>query len=92
MASPENLFPAIDYQQFPGAAVGPLPAPAQLQREYRRREPETRPLHRIVRTHLETFLAEPSLHGGDGYPRFVERELRRYLDCGILAHGWYITD
>jgi len=25
---------------------------------------------------------------GTGYPRFVENEFRRYLDCGILAHGF----
>ncbi|MBD3162023.1 MAG: hypothetical protein GF346_06985 [Candidatus Eisenbacteria bacterium] len=25
---------------------------------------------------------------GDGYPRFVEREFRRCLDCGLLCHGF----
>lgn len=25
---------------------------------------------------------------GPGLPRFVERELRRYLECGLLAHGF----
>jgi hypothetical protein len=24
---------------------------------------------------------------GFGYPRFVEREFRRYLECGQLPHG-----
>ncbi len=25
---------------------------------------------------------------GEGYPRFVEREFRRYLDCGLLCNGF----
>jgi hypothetical protein len=25
---------------------------------------------------------------GSGMPRFIEREFRRYLECGILAHGF----
>ena len=25
---------------------------------------------------------------GAGYPRFIEQEFRRYLDCGILAKGF----
>jgi hypothetical protein len=29
---------------------------------------------------------------GDPVPRFVDRDLRRYLDCGILARGSGVTD
>lgn len=57
---------------------------------YRRRRPQATTLHRIVREHLETYLAlaieaDPM---GDGVPDHVEKELRSYLKCGILAHGF----
>ena len=54
------------------------------------REPEKTLLHQVLREHLETFLAaarERSAYGR-GLPAFVERELRAYLDCGILARGF----
>jgi hypothetical protein len=57
---------------------------------YRRREPERTLLHEVVRAELETFLAaarERSEHGR-GLPAFVERELRAYVDCGVLARGF----
>ncbi|MBD3161787.1 MAG: hypothetical protein GF328_06745, partial [Candidatus Latescibacteria bacterium] len=55
---------------------------------YRRHEPEKTVLYGIVAEHLETFLSEARRPDGDGYPRFVEREFRRYLDCGLLCHGF----
>jgi len=57
---------------------------------YHRREPEKTVLHQVVQERLEPFLAsarERSAHG-HGLPAFVERELRAYLDCGILARGF----
>ena len=55
---------------------------------YVRRQPEQTVLHRVVREHLETFLAEARLRGtGEGLPRFVERELREYVTCGSMARG-----
>ena len=46
-------------------------------------------LHRTLREHLETFLAEARARSdGDGLPRFVERELREFLSCGVLARGF----
>ena len=47
-------------------------------------------LHRVLREHLATFLAQAGEGPGPGpaLPRFVRRELRRYLDCGILAYGF----
>lgn len=42
----------------------------------------------MLREHLETFLAEARLRGGEGLPRFVERELREFLTCGVLAEGF----
>ncbi len=51
--------------------------------------PERTVLHQVVREHLETFLAEARLRGGgEGLPRFVERELREFLTCGVMAHGF----
>jgi hypothetical protein len=46
-------------------------------------------LEHVVREHLETFLAEARWRGGgEGLPRFVERELREFLGCGVLARGF----
>ena len=58
---------------------------------YRRREPEDSVLHRIVREQIETFLGHRETQGRP-VPRFVERELRGFLECGILAHGSAVTD
>jgi len=44
-------------------------------RIYRRRRPERTALYRLVQQHLETWLAH-------------RRELRGYLECGILACGF----
>ncbi len=56
---------------------------------YVRRESERTVLHTVVRDHLETFLAEARVRGGgDGVPGFVERELREYLSCGVMARGF----
>ena len=54
---------------------------------YRRREPERTVLHQVVREQLKTFLARQQDRGRP-VPRFVERELRGFLECGILAHGF----
>ena len=57
---------------------------------YRRRHPERTALYRAVQGHLETYLAlaRDGQTDGDGVPRYVEGEFRRYLECGILAHGF----
>jgi hypothetical protein len=56
---------------------------------YRRRQPERTVLYRTVQTHLASWL---DLCGGapqgGSVPAHVEREFRRYLECGILAHGF----
>ncbi len=44
-------------------------------------------LYRAVQRELETFLAR-SRACERPTPRFVERELRAFLRCGILAHGF----
>ena len=57
---------------------------------YRRRRPERTPLYRAVQGHLETYLelAREGHSDGEGVPGYVEGEFRRYLECGILAHGF----
>jgi hypothetical protein len=42
---------------------------------------------RCMRHHLETWLRNARTQERT-VPRFVERELRAFLDCGILAHGF----
>jgi hypothetical protein len=44
-------------------------------------------LYGVVAEHLETFLARQRQRDRI-VPRFVERELRAFLDCGIHAHGF----
>ncbi|MBK1631458.1 hypothetical protein CKO31_12040 [Thiohalocapsa halophila] len=55
-----------------------------------RRHLEQTTLYQIVQQHLETYLA---FAGEDDWnaqrvPAYVEREFRRYLECGILAYGF----
>ena len=54
---------------------------------YRRRHPEDTVLYQVLQQHLETFLAERQAEDRP-LPSFVERELRRFLECGIFAHGF----
>jgi len=64
------------------AGCEPLP-------RYHRREPEKTLLHNVVRSRLEPFLAAARRTGsGRVLPGHVERELRSYVDCGILARGF----
>jgi hypothetical protein len=55
--------------------------------KYRPRDPEHSLVYKVLQENLETFLARQQERGGH-VPRFVERELRAFLDCGILAHGF----
>ena len=54
---------------------------------YQPRNPEESELYGVVSGHLETFL-ERQRRRDRTVPRFVERELRSFLDCGILARGF----
>jgi hypothetical protein len=69
-------------------ASAPSSAAPYASGSYARREPENTVLHRIVREHLATFLATVREERGKSLPRYVEEELRRYVRCGILAHGF----
>lgn len=54
---------------------------------YRPRNPESNPLYGIISRNLETFLARQRERDRP-VPPFVERELRAFLDCGVLANGF----
>ena len=54
--------------------------------EYERHKSEQTLLHEVVRKQLESLLAQAREQGAP-VARFVERELRAYLDCGVLARG-----
>jgi len=58
-------------------------------RGYHRRRPSETVLYQAVQEYLETWLArsweDPA---GNGVPFYVERDFRKYLECGILAHGF----
>ena len=46
-------------------------------------------LYQVLAEHLETFLASTARDPDRaGLPGFVELELRRFLGCGVLAHGF----
>ena len=76
--------PPCVYERSPGAAGRPLAG------GYLRHEPEGTVLHQVVREHLATFLADARRRSDDGagVPRFVEKELTAFLDCGVLARGF----
>src|SRR5437870_1529743 len=54
---------------------------------YTPRSPEHTLLHRVVREEIEPFLARARARERPA-PHFVEQELRAFLRCGILAHGF----
>jgi hypothetical protein len=55
--------------------------------EYVPRNPEKTVLYNVVAGYLETFLTRQREHDRV-VPRFVEKELRAFLDCGVLARGF----
>ena len=66
-----------------------VPCAAPHSSIYRRRQPEHTLLYRTVQqAHLATWLALQDDGTGGCAPAAIEREFRRYLACGILAHGF----
>jgi len=46
-------------------------------------------LRTIIREHLDDFLRAAADRGdGTGLPEFIAREVREFLTCGVLAHGF----
>jgi hypothetical protein len=74
----------------PGGRPSPRrPALGRGRRTCVRRHPEHGVLQSVVREHLESFRAEARARsGGAGLPSFVERELRAFLGCGVMASGF----
>jgi len=66
------------------------PSVPRKKRQYERRDREGSLLHQVIREHLQTFLAEAARGDSDrsGVPSFVEAEMRSFLECGVLAHGF----
>ncbi len=64
-----------------------MPATPVRPPAYRRREPEKEPLYRILAGHLETFL-QHTRTSEHRLPLHVEKEMRAYLECGVLACGF----
>ncbi len=44
-----------------------------------------------VRAHLETFLAHTRETYEKSLPRYVEKEFRSVLKCGVFAHGFLMA-
>ena len=62
---------------------------------YQRRRPERSVSYQVVHQKLETWLARRSAGGLDAgadwvldpVAAYAERDLRKYFECGIMAHG-----
>ena len=65
-------------------------APAHCTQRYRARRPENTPLYQVVQHHLESWLALKRTGDPweDTVPAFVERDFRKYLQCGLYCHGF----
>ncbi len=61
---------------------------------YQRRRPERTTAYQTVQKHLETWLAlsREADPDNDPIPAYVERDLRKFLDCGILSRGFAYMD
>ena len=55
--------------------------------KYERHEPEQGLLYQVLAEHLETFLQQ-ARSADHALPAYVERELRAYLECGVLSGGF----
>jgi hypothetical protein len=59
---------------------------------YQRRRPEETTLYQLIQEHAQTFFAQVERETGTGLPDFVKDEFDAFLECGILAHGYTVTD
>jgi hypothetical protein len=70
------------------------PQPAKPTKAYNPRRPERTLLYKTVAEHFETWLELASVGQFDGQgdrhtpPAYVEKAFRKYLECGIFAHGF----
>jgi hypothetical protein len=72
-------------------AIGRQPqrAPSGAPVHYERHRPEQTTLYRLVQQHAATFFAQAEAEAGAHLPQFVKDEFDAFLECGILAHGFY---
>ena len=70
------------------AVARPSDMPNAEASRYRQRRPEATVLYRVVQQHLESFLQHAWESSGQPLPGYVENEFRRYLECGLHAHGF----
>ena len=68
----------------PPPSTEPLAGPLGV---YRRRRPEETVLYQCVQENYRSFLAVCE-EQDRVLPAFVKREFEKYLECGILAHGF----
>jgi len=62
--------------------------PGAEPKKYQQRRPEKTVLYRVIQQHLESFLEHAHESSGKRLPKYVENEFRRYLECGLHAHGF----
>jgi hypothetical protein len=56
--------------------------------KYERRKPEETVLYKVISENLDTFIdMVNSEQNRNGLTKYVEKELRAFLECGIHAHG-----
>jgi hypothetical protein len=67
----------------PSLACAPARAPP-----YAPHRPEDTALYRLVKDHLDAFVDHAREHYQKPLPRYVEREMQRYLACGIFSEGF----
>ncbi len=87
---------AHQYHQHPrGHPHAPQPAqPTKPTKAYNPCHPERTLLYKTVAEHFETWLELASAGQFDGQgdhhtpPAYVEKAFRKYLECGIFAHGF----
>jgi len=87
-AQPVRPYPLAQELLGPGSAgsvlsVADAPAPT-----YVRHRPEETVLYQVVSEHLESFLQLGRETYRGGLPRYVEKEFRAYLNCGLLCRGF----
>jgi len=62
--------------------------PQDEPRAYRQRCPEKTVLYSVIQQHLESFLQHVREASDKRLPKYVEKKFRRYLECGLHAHGF----
>jgi hypothetical protein len=62
--------------------------PEAEQKRHQQRRPENTALYRVIQQHLKSFLEHAYESSGKRLPKYVENEFRRYLECGLHAHGF----